>query len=237
MSLRAVFFDAGWTLIHADPPVGEIYAREAARLGARVEPSRMEDALGKARRDYAARAAREGLPLQVSDAQDRQMWRLLTRAVHASLPEMRPVDAEAWFDRVHEPFTRAEGWRLYPDARRAIDLCRERGLAVGIVSNWSSHLLGICEGMGLAARVDFILASAVEGHAKPDGRIFERALRRARVSPAEALHVGDTYEEDVVGARGAGLRAVWVDRKGAPPRDGVPTVSSLDGLLPHMEGA
>ncbi len=242
MTLRAVFFDAGGTLIHPHPSVGEIYAREARVLGVEVDPARMEAALDDARRDYAARAVGEGLPLPglASDEQDRRMWRLLTRATCDAIPEMQRIDFDAWFEPVHDAFARAEGWRLYPDALKAIAACRRRALAVGIVSNWSSSLPGICHGLGIASRVDFVLASAVEGFRKPDARIFEIALRRTGVLSGEALHVGDTWGEDVEGARAAGVRPVWLDRQGRdrygdPPRDGVQTVRTLDGLLPLLE--
>jgi putative hydrolase of the HAD superfamily len=67
--------------------------------------------------------------------------------------------------------------------------------------------------------------------AKPDAEIFLHACRSARVDPSEATYVGDQYELDVKGARGAGMRALWLRREmlpGAPREQAV--LSSLADL-------
>ena len=65
--------------------------------------------------------------------------------------------------------------------------------------------------------------------ASPTRAVFGRALELAGVEPAEALHVGDSLENDVAGARAAGIRAVLVARDGGAPA-GVETVRSLAEL-------
>jgi HAD superfamily hydrolase (TIGR01549 family) len=64
--------------------------------------------------------------------------------------------------------------------------------------------------------VDFLVASRAIGIAKPDARIFRAALDRAGAAPAEAVMLGDSWEHDIVGAHGAGIRAVWFNRFGRP---------------------
>jgi putative hydrolase of the HAD superfamily len=64
---------------------------------------------------------------------------------------------------------------------------------------------------------------------KPDPRIFEIALARAGVGPAEAVMVGDSWENDIQGARAAGVRAVWFNRNDAAVADpAVPAITSLE---------
>jgi putative hydrolase of the HAD superfamily len=84
---------------------------------------------------------------------------------------------------------------------------------------------------GLAPLVDGAVASAEAGVAKPDRRIFERALAIASVPAAAALHVGDSLDADVAGARAAGIRAVLLVRDGdANAPAGVPVIGSLAEL-------
>jgi putative hydrolase of the HAD superfamily len=79
---------------------------------------------------------------------------------------------------------------------------------------------------GIGGLVDATVSSAVVGAAKPAPAVFEAGLELAGCTAAEAVHVGDSVENDVAGARAAGLRAILVRREGAPP-EGVETVRSL----------
>jgi putative hydrolase of the HAD superfamily len=108
---------------------------------------------------------------------------------------------------------------------------KRRGRTVGIVSNWDERLFELCDGLRVTPWVDFVLASAVEGTAKPGREIFARALKKAGVGPSEALHVGDSFREDYCGALRAGLAAILLCRR-APPPAGVRAIGSLRELLP-----
>ena len=65
-----------------------------------------------------------------------------------------------------------------------------------------------------------ILVSGELGVGKPDPRIFDRALAMLDVPPRQAVHVGDSLEADVAGARASGIGAVWVNRSGVPAPTG-----------------
>jgi putative hydrolase of the HAD superfamily len=121
---------------------------------------------------------------------------------------------EAFFEELYDRFASPDTWRPFPDTLPTLEELKKRGKILGIVSNWDSRLFGICKGLDLERYLDFVLASAVVGAAKPSPKIFEEALRQARVSPEEALHVGDSLEDDVLGAQQAGIHAVLLDRKG-----------------------
>jgi len=81
-----------------------------------------------------------------------------------------------------------------------------------MVSNWDSRLLKLCEGLGIDRYFDFKVISAVFGAAKPDPKIFQEALRQADVRADEAVHVGDSLEDDVRGAHLVGIKTLWLDR-------------------------
>lgn len=235
---RAVFFDAGHTLVYAEPSIEQVYVEEAARGGAIVPLERFK-ALFKPLfneffRDYSARPENA----QSSDLVDYRMWRTMTREMYKRIPEMAPVAFGPWFDALYDRFGRAASWRIYDDAEPAIRALRARGLRLGIISNWDTRLRSIVRDLGLEAKMDFVLISAEVGWRKPHRSIFEEALKRAGVTPGEALHVGDLYDEDIVGAHAAGLRAVYLDRRGtAAPSDGVPhaRIESLNELVEFVE--
>lgn len=117
----------------------------------------------------------------------------------------------------------------FADAAPALAALRARGLALVAVSNWDCSLSCRLDGAGLGPALDAAVSSAEVGHAKPAPAIFEAALERAGVSAAEAVHVGDSLEKDLKGARGAGVRAILVARDGASPA-GVESVRSLAEL-------
>lgn len=89
------------------------------------------------------------------------------------------------------------------------------------------------ERVGLAAYFDRIFTWHEIGVRKPDPEFFLRVLRAIDVSPEEAVMVGDSYDKDVAGARGAGLRAVWYNSGGLSalePSSHDAVISSMDEL-------
>jgi HAD superfamily hydrolase (TIGR01509 family) len=73
------------------------------------------------------------------------------------------------------------------------------------------------EFLGLSALVDPLIVSARERVAKPDPRIYRIALDRAHARAGDTVMVGDSWKNDVLGARAAGIRPLWFNRFGAPP--------------------
>ena len=106
-----------------------------------------------------------------------------------------------------------------------------------MVSNWDHSLHARLAETGLASLVDAAVASAEVGRAKPDRAIFEHALELAGAVPGEAVHAGDSPEEDVEGALAAGLRAVLVARDGRAANARAPVIASLAELPPLCEYA
>jgi putative hydrolase of the HAD superfamily len=88
-------------------------------------------------------------------------------------------------------------------------------------------------GTGLLERFAVVVASGDLGVGKPAGEIFARALRLLGVERSQAVMVGDSYANDVEGARAAGLRAVWLDRDGAAAGKGqrIETLGQLPAVL------
>ena len=247
---KAVFFDAGHTLLYAHPDLGTVYAEATAAFGVRLAPERYAETFVPVFRAFVEsdriRWSNGGhVPTKLysststaSDAQDVAMWRDITRRIYDRLPPLAGIPFDAWFDALYGRFGSPEVWRFYDDVEASLRLLRSRGLKIGIISNWDTRLKAISDGLGLTPLVDFIVISAEVGVRKPDPGIFRMALDRAGVRAEDAIHVGDLLEEDVEGARRAGVRAVLIDRKkritaGTSPAD-VKVVATLAELLPLL---
>ncbi len=120
-------------------------------------------------------------------------------------------------------------FRPYPDVLPALGELRKRDLKLVIASNWDCSLPEWLGPAGIMELVDGVVTSAEVGAPKPSPRVFERALAIAGVEPAQALHVGDKVDNDVEGARTAGVRGILLQREGVPPA-GVEAISTLREL-------
>jgi putative hydrolase of the HAD superfamily len=134
-------------------------------------------------------------------------------------------------DDVLEALLAAIRFRAYPEVPDVLARLREGGARLAVVSNWDVSLHDVLERTGLRPLVDAVVISAELGVAKPDPAIFRAALDRLGAAAEGAVHVGDSLEHDVAGARAAGLEAVLVARNGAAAPDGVRTVRSLAELV------
>ncbi len=105
-------------------------------------------------------------------------------------------------------------FRAFADAAPALAELRRRGLRLVCVSNWDYALPDVLDRVGLLPVLDAVVTSASVRARKPDPRVFEAGLAAAGCTGAEAVHVGDRADEDVAGARAAGIRALLLDRSG-----------------------
>ena len=141
---------------------------------------------------------------------EREWWKDIVRDVFTAFGPIRNFDV--FFEELYHLFASPESWRLYPGVKGILDEIKRRGKRLGIVSNWDSRLFKLCDGFGITGYFDFILASAVFGASKPGPRIFQEALDRMKIHAGEALHVGDSFEDDVRGAHALGIHTVLIDR-------------------------
>jgi putative hydrolase of the HAD superfamily len=205
ISTKAVFFDALGTLVELEPP----WIGLRAAIGDDISDERLAAAV-KAEMAYYRDHSHEGRdPASLAALRERS-----AAVLSESLGQR--VDAGTLIDAIH--------FRAYPDAEPALEALRRDALRLICVSNWDCSLGSVLERCGLAALLDGAVSSAEAGARKPDPAIFAPALELAGCQPGEALHVGDTAEEDLAGARAAGIEALLIDRGG----DG--DIASLDEL-------
>ena len=206
---KAVFLDALGTLVELEPP----WVGLRAALGDGVPEDRLVAAV-RAEMAYYKEHSHEGRdPESLADLRARSA-QVLSRELGVE------VDAETLVDAIR--------FRPYPDAAPALEILRMRGLKLVCVSNWDCSLGAVLERCGLAAHLDGAVSSAEAGARKPDPAIFEPALALGRCRPEEALHVGDTPEEDTEAAGAAGIRVLLIDR------DGGADVRSLEEVVDRL---
>lgn len=205
--IRAVCFDAGATLLHPDPPVEEVYGRVFREDGARFSPEALREAL------LAAWVRVQSEPVEdryggVSG--EEAFWRAFLSGVRRSI-DGGEVSDEA-FAKLAAHFRDPGSWAVYGDVLPVLEDLSDRGLPLAVISNWDSHLPRLLEALRLAPFFQVVSVSAIEATGKPSPEIFRRTCLRLGVSPAEALHIGDSPVDDVAGAEGAGLSALLLDR-------------------------
>jgi putative hydrolase of the HAD superfamily len=147
------------------------------------------------------------------------------------------ADATAWWAGYWSRYTAA--WALHDDTVPCLDDLEGRGIRLGLITNGDlASQTRKLEAVALTGRFEHVVASGALGIAKPDARIFLHTCERFAVAPAEIVYVGDRLRTDALGAVGAGLGGVWIDRRGVATRDeldaasaaGVPVIRSLAEL-------
>jgi putative hydrolase of the HAD superfamily len=218
----AVLLDALGTLVELQPPAPRLRAR-LAEAGFDVSEERAEKGIRAEIAYYLANHL---------DGSDRESLEHLRDRCTAAMMEALDLDG---LDHAtaRRALMGALEFRAYDDAIPALHALRADGHGLVVVSNWDCALPDWLGPPGLLQLVDGVVTSAEVGVAKPDARVFQRALEVAGVEADQAVHVGDSPDNDVEGARSAGIRAVLVQRDGETP-PGVESIRSLRELAPLL---
>jgi putative hydrolase of the HAD superfamily len=221
---RALLLDALGTLVALEPPAPRLRSELAERFGIAVSDEQARAAIAAEIAYYRA---------HLDDGTDSVSLRALrercAEVVRGALPPSAALSGVTT-PELTDTLLAAIRFSAFDDARPAIDRARARGVTVVVASNWDVGLHEVLGRLGLAAVLDGIVTSAEAGARKPAGAVFERALALAAARPEEAIHVGDSLEEDVIGARRAGIEPVLLSRDGHASTDEVRVIRSLDDL-------
>lgn len=197
--IRAVTFDVAGTLIEPHPSVGAVYSAALRRLDVgTLEAPALEF---RFQETWRARGTFD---------YSRVSWAGLLRRVFDGVVD--PADFDRAFEAVWLRFAEADAWRVHDDVNPCLDFLRRRGIRRAVVSNWDERLHAVMHAIGLAPGFEFILPSVEGAGPKPEPRLFLEAVERLGLNPGEVLHVGDSFREDVQGAREAGLAVCWLRR-------------------------
>ncbi len=207
--IKAVFFDLDGTLCDSDT-AWSIAQRETFQLLREHYPDVSEKALTEAWRTvhqelFKQLNAGKCAMADVRDSRFQCLFRELGLTVGKNTAELNDFLGSRYLTSL----------RLYDDVTVLEKLHTSH---VGIITNGAhdehpDSQLSKVRHLGLSERIQSLTISGEVGVRKPKVEIFQVACERAGVSPKEALFVGDTVENDIVGANRAGMTSVFIDRK------------------------
>ena len=220
--IKAIFFDAGGTLLHLD----SVCIRDVLSAELTIEVSL--ERFPRAQSMAMARVAE----LVASGAGSTEQ---LKREFYTTLlPETGVCEDRlgAAVDCAYRLAREEMLWRKTEDGTEAaLQELKSRGYILGVVSNSDGRIESAFEQAGLSSHFEFFIDSFNVGVEKPDPRIFLLATERAKIAPYEAAYVGDLYLVDVVGARAAGLIPILYDPFELSRNADCLSVRSLNELL------
>ncbi len=226
MSLRLILFDLDDTLWDA-PPVLQA-AENALQAWLTAHAPRLEDPTLQIRAQRQRLLAEEpGLEHRISELRRRALQRSLLEAGYGAAPAARLAE-----DAFEHFLAARQQVALYPEAHPTLARLAER-FTLGVLTNGNADVRRI----GIADYFRFACSAEQLGVGKPDPRAFRAALARAGVAAEQAVHIGDHPRDDIAGALGAGLRAVWVNPQGKTwegerePHAQIASLAELPALL------
>lgn len=223
---RLVLFDAVGTLFTPEPSAAEVYFRAGRAAGSNLALADISH------RFTAAFARQESLDaaagdFRTSELRERARWRNIVAEVFGDLEETEPLFAILW-----EHFACPENWRLYEDARDAVDQIARLNLPWGIASNFDARLRRIAADCLPELNPHRLFISSEIGFRKPGIQFFRAVEQRTGLDAGELLLVGDDWQNDVNGGRQAGWRVEFVP---AGSESGQPGENRFAALLAALE--
>ena len=204
--IRAVLLDVDFTLARPGPELGpDGYRRIGERHGLSLDPALYET---------SRLAALDRLQRHPDHVHDDELWIEFTEQIVRGMGGGEE-GARACAEELVRAWEQHERFMLYEDALPALAALREHGVKIGLISNGSRDLDEFVAHHGLDA--DCVVGSRAFGRTKPHPEIFLHALELLDVRPEEAAMIGDSYEDDIEGARALGMKAFLLDRDGRRP--------------------
>lgn len=225
MPLDAITFDLDDTLWHNGPVMAHAEPTHYQWLGERIDALKVVSTpLAEAFPLEAYQRHRQALmrrfPLQRGDhswIRERAMFEIL---VEHGLPR---TEAERWAAAGFEQFMALRHTITpYPEVAPMFEAWARR-YRLGIITNGNVDV----RRLSLDHHFDAIILAGEMHAPKPDSRPFLSALARLGAQPYRALHVGDSWEEDVLPAQRLGMHAVWIDAKDEGERELPPRVTRV----------
>lgn len=202
MKIKAVFFDAGETLIYRNPSLETIALRYLKRADYEMDLNKLRSVMKSSAFEM------KGI-IEKAKMNDSEKWTAYMEKVFSKLR----IKNDVLLNEIKLRAERGTSFRAYKDVKETVKKLKKLGIKVGIISNASNELFGILKRVKILNIFDHIIVSEIAGAEKPDIRIFNIALRKAGVKKSEFVYVGDNYLADVKGAKHAEIKPVWILRK------------------------
>ena len=223
---KAFFFDFGDTLASTDPPFIFRIAMAMRKAGFDITDREFETEYVKA--DYKLFLKHKEMG-GISPRQHREWFFPLLYDSLAPIPDINRFREEVRREMSGINFSRS----LVAGAAEILDFLKGRGYLLAVISNNDGYTEEKCEEVGIRRYLDYVFDSTRLDMVKPDPGIFKYAADRMGISPSEAVHVGDMYGTDVMGALHAGADVIWFNGRRMDKFDDaeVPEVSELSQII------
>ena len=227
---KAIFFDFGDTLASTNPPYLIRLALAFRDSGYHISDDDFERAYLKTDYEIHNKYLERGAisPLEYGE------WFFPKLCRHLSLEGETKIIRGRIRTALREiDYTRA----ALPGAVELIELLKDKGFILGVISNNDGTTQEKCEEVGIKNYFNIIADSTNLGFVKPDSRIFRFVLEKLNIAPSEALHIGDLYGSDVLGGRNAGLDVIWLNKTRIEKLDGtqILEVENLSEIVAQLE--
>jgi 2-haloalkanoic acid dehalogenase type II len=215
--IKAVLFDLGGTLIYFDGnwvDVAEAANRELLQhllqQGMHLDSKRFLDEFRKRLEEYYMQREMEFIEYTTAHI-------LRTLLADLGYPG---VTLEMMAPALKQLYAVSQAhWKLEEDTLPTLEALRRTGYRMAVVSNAAddADVQRLVDNAGIRGYLDLVLSSAACGTRKPNPRIFQIALEQWKLTPSEAVMVGDTLGADILGARNAGIYSIWITRRADRP--------------------
>ena len=209
--IKAIFFDWFNTLARFDPPRQELHSQAFQEFGIKLSPKQLFPGLLIADKNWFEENIKskveERSPQEQAELGIRYEATILAEA-GVSAPKETLAKVLKRVQQLYEGMT----FVLFDDVLSTLKTLKQQNFILGSLTNAPQDMNPICHKLGLEPYLDFVVTSQEVGADKPKPPIFLVALERAGVKASEAVHVGDQYKIDVVGARGVGIIPILIDR-------------------------
>ena len=195
---RCIVFDAVGTLIHPDPAVVDVYASICRRYGSQSTPNEIRH---RFQRGMSSRITSH----TTSEETERKYWKSIVNDAlgHVSEPEK-------CFNEIYEHFAMPESWRVDGDLSVVLDQLARREIVVAIASNFDHRLHSVMDGHDALNRLKLRIISSEIGWRKPAPEFFNHVSDSLSFPAEKILIIGDNLHNDVLAAKSAGLKAIWL---------------------------
>ncbi len=203
--VQAVLFDAVGTLIEPDPPVAVAYQAAGRQFGSSMIG---EEILHRFRAAFARQERLDDAQYgdKTDELRERRRWQAIVGEVFDDV-----TNGEGLFAALWNHFARPTSWRLCSGAAECWRRLSERGLTLGIASNFDSRLETVCRGLPPLADCRRLFISSQLGVRKPAREFFSAVEASLKLPPERLLLAGDDLMNDYEGARAAGWQSVLID--------------------------
>ncbi len=232
MTYRAVFFDAGETLVHPAPSFPELFAQIVTREGHPRTADQMVDGLSMVSDEFARAAVEEELWTTHPD-RSRRFW---MGVYERFLTVLDITDADGLTDTLYGEFTAIENYEAFDDVRPTLEHLRGAGYLLGVISNFEPWLEELLARLRLDVFLPVRVISGIEGVEKPDPSIFRLALERSGLAARDVVYVGDIPDFDITPTAALGMFPVLIDRRERHPDHMGARVTDLRDLVAVLDG-